>query len=444
MRDAFVPPRRDAGPAAPTMDGVLDDPQWEDAVEETAAVVSDRTGSDLTRMLALIADDRLYLGIAVQLLTNDALIVYVDGEVGGPDGVTLGELTDDEGALDTVLSRMITVPTGFAPDVAFGTTVLPRAVSGVDDAAGWRDLIDAPDMFTALSSAEGELVCTATACEASIALADLPGTAPRDIAAFARIVAMGDTLTNQTLPEDDPVRPNVVMNLLTIADGVVIPDAGPVDGGGADAGAPGGIVVDGTVGAAEWAGAGMASNALSADGTPFMSNSLGTLRAVRTSSTLYVAIEGTLTSGNAILMYVDAEVGGVDGLVTLTGLSDFSGALDQAFSNKSLSAAALRLDYVWGTLDMSVVAMDFDARIGWRDIATDPANFSVPPVAQAPSACSADACEAAIPLSTLGARSGEPIGIFVRLGAATLDSFSNQTLPQDTAPELVTMYLEAL
>ncbi len=442
-------PRMDAGPriipdAGPPLavDGVLDDPQWARAVEVSADVATDRPGSTLRRLLAYISRGRLYVGVEGTIAAGDALVVYVDGERGGPDGVAdPTALIDAEGGLDVALSQELDLPADLALDVAVGTRAMPRSVTGLDPDAGWRDLADQPDDFRSFTGEEAPLVCGANACEAAIDLSSVAGDRPRELALFARIVAADGSLTNQTLPEDDAGAPGVVRAVLRIEDGDLFDAGVPLADAGVDAGPPGSApVIDGVVGATEWAGAAVETNALSAAGTPFAGNALTTVRLLRDADRLYMAVEGSLVAGNAILAYVDANVGGVGGVPTSTAsFGDLSGALDTAISTKTLILPSEHLlDFVWGTLEMP--ASGASDRVGWRDVATDQAAFAPP--TSASTACSASACETSIALADLGATPSTTIGVFVRLGSAAGSVLSNQTLPQDVDPEFAVRFIE--
>ena len=306
-------------------------------------------------------------------------------------------------------------------------------------------MADSPAEFAWLAAEDAPLVCSPTACEASIGLGALPGTEPREIAVFARIGTAGGGLVNQTLPEDDPARPDLVRLLLVVQDGELPPDAGTADAGAdVDAGLLSGPVIDGVVGVDEWAGALVETDARSADGTPFAGNALRTLRALRDTERLYVAIEGELVGDNAILMYVDADVGGIGGITSSTSeLTDLVGALDQAFSTKAITLPAeLRVDFAWGTLDMPRAAVGVDDRMGWRDVATTPTTFVPISSLDAPTECSVSACETSIRLVDLGARGAGSVGLFVRLGSSRFEILSNQTLPSDLDPVVAITFAE--
>lgn len=427
---------RDAGPPQPFVDGELRRGEWTGAIIAEANVSTDRPGSTLTRLHAILQPDRLVIAVEGTIADGDALAVYVDRDLGARHGVAPSALTDTAGTLDVALAQTsLLVPDGFAMDFAWGTTSMPHASVGLDDTAGWRELARDPSHFTTISADGAPSACSATACEAAIPLDTLGGSAPRTIALFARIVRSGGGFTNQTLPEDDAARPNQVHALLTLDDAVRDAGTDPPD-----AGAPGGIVIDGIVGADEWAGATVFTNDIASAGI-FASDSLRTLRAVRESTRIVVAIEGNVTAGDAIAMYVDHDLGGFDGVVSPTPFNDFAGALDRALSKTLFPSAELRVDFAWGTLDMNRTATPGDDRMGWREVGVNPDMFTR--IDGPPSACSADACETAIDLTTLGVTTTADVAIFVRLVDATSDAVSNQTLPMDdpVAPETVTAFV---
>lgn len=431
--------RRDAGPPGPDLDGVLDDADWDDGVTSEASVETDRPGSTLTRLSALIDDDRLFVGVEGTIATGDSIVVYVDRDLGGEDGIAPSALADADGALDAAITQPSLDAAGFAIDFAWGTTIMPHTAVGLDDQAGWRDVASDPALYAMIAGEEAPTVCSATACETAIELDALGGAAPRTIALFARIVRAGGGFTNQTLPEDDAARPQVARAFLTIDDGMVVPDAGMPDAG-VDAG-PGGIVIDGVIDEPEWAIATVHASDVAGAGS-FAGNRLRTLRALRDATSIYVAIEGTITAGNAIVMYVDHDLFGTDGLVSPTPLTDVGGALDRALSKELFTPSELRMDFAWGTLAMSRVATATDDQMGWRDVGTNPAAFRSIDGGIAPSACSATACEASIDTTTLEVPAGADVALFVRLVAASSLAVSNQTLPMDdpAAPETISMY----
>lgn len=430
-------PRRDAGPTGVMIDGIVTDREWDDAVIATATVATDRPGSELSRLLVQIVDDTLYIAVEGSIADGDVLVVYVDHALGEPEGVDdLAALTDDDPALDDAISSPLMTPAAFAADVAWGTTAMSRTPVGLDQDTGWRTLAgDRAHMWLATEAAPS--ACSDAACEASIPLATLGGAAPRTIAIFARIVSGAGGWTNQTLPEDDPMAPGIVNALVTIDDGVVTMDGGITDAGIADAGFAG-IRIDGRLDPGEWASAQLFTNVVTTIGA-FVGNDVSALYVLRDATTLYVAIEGTVTGGNAIVLYVDHDEGGFDGIASPTPLADFVGALDTALSKSMVTPSELRLDMAWGTLDMNRDAVIGDDRMGWRNIGSNPLLFgNVPGM----TSCGPNICETSIALSDLGVASGDNIGLYVRLVSATSAAFSNQTLPADDgfSPEIVSVY----
>lgn len=219
-------------------------------------------------------------------------------------------------------------------------------------------------------------------------------------------------------------------------------DAGPHDAGsdagsdgGSDAGVP--IAIDGTIGEAEWASAlEVASDTIPT--TAFAANSLRRMLAVRDDVALYLAIEGRITAGNAFLVYVDRDLAGLSGVPSGTPLEDFTGQLDRALT-KLIFADELYLDAAWGSLDLERVASADDDRMGWRDVS----GASVFSPLTGASACGPDGCETRIALDELGVGAADTIAIFARLGSATTDAISNQTLPMDdpSTPDVVSTFV---
>lgn len=97
-------------------------------------------------------------------------------------------------------------------------------------------------------------------------------------------------------------------------------DAAPDGQVAADASAPG-FVIDGVVNAAEWGAANSHVNSVAVDGA-FAGNALNQLLTYRDSTTLYLAIAGSLTAGNAIILYLDHDLAGADGLASPASLDE--------------------------------------------------------------------------------------------------------------------------
>ncbi len=220
-------------------------------------------------------------------------------------------------------------------------------------------------------------------------------------------------------------------------------DAGSRDAGGADAGVSP-IVIDGTIGGAEWAGA---TEAINTTATAWTGNELHRLLVTLRDGRLYLAVEGSVETTNAIVVYVDHGFGGAGGVAALSDLTDTSGALDNAVSVPAsapyTTPAGFRADFGWGTRAMGRSAVGFDAEMGWRDLASNPADFAWIDAGSAPTACSASACETFIPLTTLGGSAPRTIALFARIHNGFGDMSPNQTLPMDdpSMPRVVSTVL---
>ncbi len=209
--------------------------------------------------------------------------------------------------------------------------------------------------------------------------------------------------------------------------------------------APSGIAVDGVIGATEWAAATPIVNAVASN---WGTNALTSLRAVALHETLYVAIEGAVQAGsnNAIVLYVDSDLEAAGGVDTLFSLSDGAGALDDSISAGVTTPAGFHVEAALGIRAMSRTATGFDAELGWRDLAANPANFAWVDAAIAPVSCSATACEASIPFLWLEHGGTTPVGtiaMFARIANHSGTAFSNQCLPEDdaTMPNVATELL---
>lgn len=221
-------------------------------------------------------------------------------------------------------------------------------------------------------------------------------------------------------------------------------DAGMDDAGsdaGMDSGAPT-PTIDGELAAGEWD----ATAVTNSEATLWTGNELRSLRAFTDGSDLWVAIEGIVegtpaTEVNAIVMYVDADLSDTTtGVLDPIDLTDGSGALDDSISAGYRTDPPFRADFAFGTRGMNESAEGTDARIGWRDIASDPNDFAWISGDDAPAVCGTDACETRIPLATLGAVSGNTIAMFVRINDGTGMSFNNaQCLPEDNPSDTTTV-----
>lgn len=218
-------------------------------------------------------------------------------------------------------------------------------------------------------------------------------------------------------------------------------DAG--DGGSFDGGrAPTDPRIDGNIEDAEWAGA-IVETSLTASVAPFSFDRLERVLAIRTTTRLFVAIEGNLGTGNVMMMLLDADFGEGNGLVLSGGLSDLDGTLDRAISGPvwGSTLADFRPDYAWGTNTIPLMRTGADDVSGWREIASTVGEFQWLGAGTV-SACTFRGCETSISLGTAGIPDAGEIALVVRIGGG-FDVLSNQTLPMDdpSQPETISMVL---
>jgi hypothetical protein len=214
-------------------------------------------------------------------------------------------------------------------------------------------------------------------------------------------------------------------------------------------------VVDGTItaGPTDWTAAAIA--ALNGVVTNWIGNTLNALRVCYDPNYLYLGIDGSITSPNAIAVYLDQDYPLATGVrfPPLMALTDTIGILDTALSASFSSwLTGFGAEWAWGTTSMPVSKAFADPPLdtaGTRGITTT-TNFAWLPAAGSGDhfVCTATACEVQIPWTYLYGIGGRPaiahLGLFVRLVNANGTAFSNQTLPQDGAgatPAAVTLAL---
>lgn len=207
-------------------------------------------------------------------------------------------------------------------------------------------------------------------------------------------------------------------------------DAGPItprDAGVApsrDAGSP--PTIDGVLEEWEWMGA---EDARSEHPSDAEGSALRRLVARVRDGALYVGVAGSLTPGDAIVLYVDHSLGQPGGVDDLRTLSDRDGPLDAAIASAEGTPTGFRADFAWGTTVMPHGSVGLDEAAGWRRLA-DAAAFTSIDAADAPTVCTASACETSIPLATLGGTRPRTLALFARLVRAG-GGWANQTLPMD-------------
>lgn len=209
--------------AAPRIDGVLGEGEWDGAAWVVNTTATNWAGNELRSMRALLLPEGLYLAIEGTVGSPNAIVVYVDRARGSPEGVLLATLTDSSGELDDAMTAGFMTPSDVRPDFGWGTLDWGRSAAVADPRMGWRDFVRASspaDLYWILSS-EAPTTCGVNVCETHLprAVLDMGAGAsrPRTIAIFARITnGTGLMTSNQTLPEDMPSMPYSVTRFLTL------------------------------------------------------------------------------------------------------------------------------------------------------------------------------------------------------------------------------------
>lgn len=211
-------------------------------------------------------------------------------------------------------------------------------------------------------------------------------------------------------------------------------DAPAPDVGSPDAGPPFAIAIDGRFDDTFWATASVVPNDTVVV-SPFDGDSLTNLYYGRDQNWLYLGFEGTLTTGDAVVVYVDSHFG--DGVSLFGGLGDHNGPVNSVLSLSLTGTAEFQPEWGWGTSAMPHVLGVSDTTIGWRALSANPNPFATITVNER-SACTSMGCETAILLAQLGVTPGGYLTLLVRLGRPSV-GFSNQTFPRADAatPELV-------
>lgn len=212
-------------------------------------------------------------------------------------------------------------------------------------------------------------------------------------------------------------------------------DAGPPGGVPRDAGPPL-ATIDGVIDDEEWAGADTVT--LERD-TDRPGTVLRRLLAQVEPDRLVVAVDGTIAAGDTLVVYIDRALDEGVGVADLSTIDDTDGALDAALANGPSTPAGFAADFAFGTDAMPRIVAGLDAGGGWRDL-SDPSDLTWLTGEEAPMACAAEACEAAIPLSTLGGEAPRTIALFARVVSGA-GGYTNQTLPEDADPAVVTNVL---
>ncbi|MSP90479.1 MAG: hypothetical protein EXR79_01525 [Myxococcales bacterium] len=203
-------------------------------------------------------------------------------------------------------------------------------------------------------------------------------------------------------------------------------------------------MVDGVLG--EWHAAGLAATNDVATAWGAGKNELGQAWAAYDSKNMYFGLSGVCEPANAIVVYVDVDVGAGSGVQSPAQLKDAAGALDDAIAGVlEFEGSGWGLDFAFGSVGMATFAGGDPGKApgaGWRGLAKldDFAWLDAPVVASA----SGKAIEASIPLAQLYPGGVPPAGITLQWVAALVNKDglvpSNQFLPmQPGAPKPTTL-----
>ena len=148
---------------------------------------------------------------------------------------------------------------------------------------------------------------------------------------------------------------------------------------------------------------------------------------------LYIGVVGTVEMQNAIAVYLDLDYGPTSrGIDSIASTTDNDGALDNAMSSAiTIEHAEFRADWAVGTKGMASVTSDLSDNAGWRDIATNPADFHWK---SGIVIAGTNSVEAAIPFNELFGSlpvNGTRIAVFARLVNEDGQYMANQSLPED-------------
>ncbi len=192
-------------------------------------------------------------------------------------------------------------------------------------------------------------------------------------------------------------------------------------------------VVDGTitVGAGDWS----EGQRVGTCETPsdWGANVLHALYVAYDQTNLYIGVTGSVEAQNALAVYIDTDYGPSSrGLSALGSATDNDGALDNALSSViTIAHTAFRADWAVGTKGMASAGSALSDNAGWRDVATDPADFHWKSGVLVSGSAG---FEAAIPLTDLFGGlppDGTQVAVFARLVNEDGQYLSNQTVPMD-------------
>ncbi len=203
-------------------------------------------------------------------------------------------------------------------------------------------------------------------------------------------------------------------------------------------------IIDGSIDAG-WNAAATYSGAHSWDSVS-SPNSLHALYLAYDDSNLYVAISGTVTSPNAIVVYIDTNYDASHtGGVMISSFTDNTGLLDNAVSaNPVTQPDSFSAAWAVGTVGMASVSNSTSDTAGWRETGPYPSNFHW---VTGDLACGVGCFESRVPLASLF--HGSPpsqcsIAFVVRIVDGTGQYFASDAIPEEASSDHISSVYQFL
>ncbi len=172
-----------------------------------------------------------------------------------------------------------------------------------------------------------------------------------------------------------------------------------------------------------------ATNSVTTDWT---NATLSTLYVAFDDTNLYLGIEGTVDTNQALVGYLDIDYGQSTGVADMSNITDGTGNLDAALSGVlDVTATGFGAEFAFGSKEMNEVINGLDDAAGWRSL-SNPADLAwLTGTVDA----GTGVLELSIPIATLWP-SGVPAGgataaVVVKIADYEGAAYANQTLPEE-------------
>jgi hypothetical protein len=172
-------------------------------------------------------------------------------------------------------------------------------------------------------------------------------------------------------------------------------------------------------------------------------NRLEELAVTWTQGSLYVWLRASVEDQNALVLYLDRDLGAGTGVTNLSGggegaLMDNTGSVDNALNGRlTVEVEGFGAELGFGMRGMQTSDRGFQDRVGWRQLAGRASDFAWVDTSEAPVSLLDDGrVQLILPWTTLYGMGGRPedarLGLFVRLTNAEGALYNNaQSLPLD-------------